>query len=484
MPSTFASPKLMERLEELLCERFKDNDTDGLRRFVGSLDPGFARHLPGPDASLARVAHEAVVLLCRHDAISETLEQVLLLCSPPNITIDPSWQVFRRRHDYGSGTVYYLHNTESSRSEALKSWPIAEADDDATRRYIERNAEDLKRLHDPSLVEIYRVISKPNHVSILMEFVLDPILAHWQFARGRTLEAVLEVYISAGQALATLHKNGLLHRNFKPTTVFVARPLAADERPRIRLAGFGMQRDRDPYVGNPFFASPEHCDGRPLTARSDQFSFCVALHHALFSEHPYFVPGANTIRMADCWDDPPHPSNAQHDYFISELKGALASASLIVPRNIPPDLSQVYAILTRGLRREPGERHESMDSLLTLLSTELALRAQRVAPPARRPTTLTATLVLVPVLAAIAGFGWWRSNLPPAPDPLAPSLKDIAQLPQAGPPEATQRPRSRAGCHDRLTALRATLAISGAAKTIALDEIDNPDRCLVELREP
>src|SRR5215510_3401784 len=40
-------------------------------------------------------------------------------------------------------------------------------------------------------------------------------------------------------------------------------------------------------VGTPLYMAPEQFLLRPTDARSDQFSFCVTLHEALFGERPF-----------------------------------------------------------------------------------------------------------------------------------------------------------------------------------------------------
>ena len=345
--------------------------------------------------------------------------------------------------------------------------------DAAARAHLIQNAKNLKEMSDPRLVPIYEVTSDLTHVSILMEFIRDPTLAAWQLERVQSFEDVMAVYIAAGKGLAALHKKGLLHRNFKPTNVFVERARSG-RRSHVRIAGFGMQRDGTPYEGNPYYASPEHCDGRTLTDKSDQFSFCVALHHALFAEHPYLVPANNSIHMADCWDDPPNPKNAVVKFFVAALERALFFGHLIKPRNIPSDRLRIYKIITRGLEREPGKRHESMEKLLARLRAALLMRSLRA-------RAIVLSLALPSVTATLLVLGPWNPAAPKCPEEVAGALKDIGQLPLTDQPTSTLR---RAHCQARLKTLRATLAASGTPSPITVELVGNADQCLIHLREP
>jgi tetratricopeptide (TPR) repeat protein len=86
--------------------------------------------------------------------------------------------------------------------------------------------------------------------------------------------------------------------------------------------------------------SPEQFQGRLADARSDQFSFSVALHEALFGARPFF------------------------GRTLDELARNVVAGNLVEPatsRRVP---AAVRLALTRGLRVEPQDRFPTMKALL------------------------------------------------------------------------------------------------------------------------
>jgi tetratricopeptide (TPR) repeat protein len=119
-------------------------------------------------------------------------------------------------------------------------------------------------------------------------------------------------------------------------------------------------------LGTPLYISPEQLTGQPADARSDQFSFCVALYEALYAQHPFYVPratgrdtGAPTDSQGQERTLPPHVI-----LFEAVLSGPLRSP----PRGTVP--RRIFDILARGLQRDPAQRYTSMRELLADLERD------------------------------------------------------------------------------------------------------------------
>src|SRR5262249_32977511 len=101
-------------------------------------------------------------------------------------------------------------------------------------------------------------------------------------------------------------------------------------------------------VGTPLYMAPEQFRAQRTDARTDQFSFSVALYQALYGAHPFANSGLGEL-MAEVTEGRVQPPPAR-------------SA-------VPPRLRR---ILLRGLAADPAARWPSMDALISALSHDPA----------------------------------------------------------------------------------------------------------------
>jgi serine/threonine protein kinase/tetratricopeptide (TPR) repeat protein len=106
-------------------------------------------------------------------------------------------------------------------------------------------------------------------------------------------------------------------------------------------------------LGTPAYMAPEQFRNEPTDARTDQFSFCVALYEAIYGERPFL--GAT----------------------MQELSDAVCGGRL---RPEPPGTSVpgwIRELLVRGLARHPAERWPSMNALLAEMEKQPAIASRR-----------------------------------------------------------------------------------------------------------
>jgi eukaryotic-like serine/threonine-protein kinase len=287
----------------------------------------------------------------------------------------------------GMGVVHAAYDPELDRKVALKILRpeiIEQLGVEGSRVRILREAQAMARLSHPNVITVHDCGTVGEHVFVAMELLDGQTLTQWIRERPRKTREVLDRFVLAGRGLAAAHAAGLIHRDFKPDNVLCGHD------GRVCVTDFGLaratqgttpdqQEERDEevlpslngvlptrllaanltrsgaIVGTPAYMAPEQMEGDSVDARSDQFSFCVALYEALYGEHPF---------LGDMRKSP----------LKSISRGPLRAA----PKNkrIP---KRIHQALLRGLSAEPAERFPSMDELLAALTHEPRARSRRIA---------------------------------------------------------------------------------------------------------
>ena len=301
----------------------------------------------------------------------------------------------------GMGEVYAAYDPQLDRKVALKllhEMASREAAARTARERLLREAKAIARLSHPNVVVVHDAgaFDDPVHgdrVFLAMEFIEGETLAAWLAAAPRSWRAIRDVFSAAGEGLAAAHEVGLVHRDFKPQNVMVGRDssvrvmdfglaseasvVEAGDAPSVDLAvarevptshmvaltGTGV------LLGTPLYMAPEQFLAHATDARTDQFSFCVALHEALYGERPF-------------------PSES-----FSALLEAVVSGRVREPTQKARVPSFLRKLLLRGLETDPSKRYPSMRALLESLRHDPIRR--------RRTYARGAAVALVALVAAV-----------------------------------------------------------------------------------
>ncbi len=320
----------------------------------------------------------------------------------------------------GMGEVYAAYDPELDRKVAVK-FLRHEIDSRQARELQRREAKAMAQLRHRNVVAVYDVGEHRERTFIAMELVDGQTLRDWLSGGDRRWRQVLEVFLRAGRGLEAAHAADIVHRDFKPSNVMVTGDLQARVMD-FGLAGVeaiadrGQEHDRSSRTpGTPAYLAPERADGAPGDARSDQFSFCVALYRALYGEPPYVPPVGARRQVAAGTDESTGTVAASHPT-RHEVSPAAAGTPAIRPpvagRGVPGWLRKA---LLRGLDLEPEERFATMDGLLTALD------------PGRRRARELRLLAVVGLILGALTVAWVasRSRTPPPCGDASPRLAGI-----------------------------------------------------------
>lgn len=156
---------------------------------------------------------------------------------------------------------------------------------------IRREAEVLRSLHHPAIVELLDVFDDGDDLVLVMDYLPGGNLAQRVGADGPLdADEVRRLGDRLLDGLAAAHRQGVVHRDIKPANVLF------DAEGNALLADFGaaIHRDATPgltasevVVGTPGFMSPEQARGEPATAASDVFALGATLAYAATGQGPF-----------------------------------------------------------------------------------------------------------------------------------------------------------------------------------------------------
>ncbi|WP_437992307.1 serine/threonine-protein kinase [Sorangium sp. So ce145] len=239
-------------------------------------------------------------------------------------------------------------------------------------------------LRSPELAEYFvreaRAAGRLNHAEVVRIFDLgetaagDPYLV-MELIEGESLRSALsrEAAMAPERAIALLlpvagamhavHEKGVVHRDLKPDNVMLVRRGGGRLQPKI--VDFGVAKivsEREAsqasasfeVFGTPDYMPPEQVLAVPdIDRRADIWSLCAMLYELLSGRPPFSSRNA-----------------------LDGLRAVLQDAvpSLVDTRGLDADL---WAIVERGLRKEPSSRWSSMRELGEALAAWLRARGVR-----------------------------------------------------------------------------------------------------------
>jgi predicted Ser/Thr protein kinase len=264
------------------------------------------------------------------------------------------------------GVVHVAHDPELGRDVAVKLLRAR-----AAPARLRREAQSLAKLAHPNVVRVYDAGEADGQTFIAMELVDGENLRQW-LASPRTRDEIVGVLVAAGRGLGAAHRAGLVHRDFKPDNVLIARD------GNVMVSDFGLARTVDApasqddpkpiataaesatvapsetltatgtILGTPAYMAPEQAVGE-ATPASDQYAFCVTAWEALFGARPFAGTTLDEVR-----------ANAR-------LGRIVRPDGTELPRRIED-------ALRRGLSGPPEARFPSIDALVAAIAPEAPRR--------------------------------------------------------------------------------------------------------------
>ncbi len=336
----------------------------------------------------------------------------------------------------GMGLVYRARDTRLNRNVALKvvaeSYIATGTPAPSSHERFFREARASSALNHPNICTIYDVGEQGGQPYLVMELLEGETLKQIIHGHSLPLEQLLDYGIQLCSALVEAHTHGILHRDIKPTNLFITRP---DQGFGIlKVLDFGIAKhaavnastsdslgdltrssagetltSQGTTFGTVAYMAPEQARGEQVDARADVFSAGVVLYEMATGAAPFF--GASIAEI-----------------FAALLTREPDSIRQREPK-FPRDLERViFKALAKDREKRYGSAAELRSDLEQIQAALLGMTGggipstrMRVATGysmPRNPRAWAKPIALIAVLlvlagAGYAGFAWWRAR--PAP---------------------------------------------------------------------
>jgi len=241
------------------------------------------------------------------------------------------------------GIVYEAHDPYSDGRVALKV-ALAESlkDRESGARYRKmffNEAHAAGKLKHPNILEIYDAGVDGDECYIVMELVegAGTIRSYCKPETLLSVDEVVEIIFKCAKALDYAHRQGVIHRDIKPTNIL----LTKDRDVKIGDFSIAHVVSSDTtntmpmgFVGSPRYMSPEQVHEENITNQTDLFSLGIVMYEMLTGQHPF---AADTF---------------------SRLIHKIINKKPPPLRTCRPELPEILEkIVSHALEKEPGRRY-------------------------------------------------------------------------------------------------------------------------------
>jgi serine/threonine protein kinase len=246
------------------------------------------------------------------------------------------------------GCVYEATHRSLGKRVAIKRFhPHLAANPDSLARFVGEGRA-IAQVRHAHVVEVFDLDEEDGAPYLVMELLEGCTLAE-RIAHGAALSLVetVDLALPLVSALSAAHAAGVVHRDVKPSNVFLRRALLSEPC----IVDFGVSKHAShaaveeltqsgTLVGSYPYFSPEHTRGaKNVTAQSDQYSLAVVLYECVTGTRPFQGESAY------------------------ELMHAIATRDVRPPSRVRPSIPREFdEVLLRAMHRDPLHRYRSMQA--------------------------------------------------------------------------------------------------------------------------
>jgi hypothetical protein len=238
-----------------------------------------------------------------------------------------------------NGTIWEAERLADGELVAVKMLRAAVAHDTIAADRLRREAAALGLAWHPNVVEVYEDGHLPDGTSYLvMERLHGESLGERLRRVGAlTPEELVPIALQLCDALGAVHAAGIVHRDVKPSNIFLAQDAGSDAI-KVKVLDFGIARvewaetrltNANAPLGTPGYMSPEQEQGQEIDHRSDIFGMGGVLYECLTG----FAP---PLRTNELWERSEDPSVDAQSGVQRALHAIAPDYRLVIERAMAP----------------------------------------------------------------------------------------------------------------------------------------------------
>ena len=263
------------------------------------------------------------------------------------------------------GEVYRAKDPELDRDVAIKVLSERLSQDAEAIQRFKREAKTLAALSHAHILTVFAFGSEGDVDYAVSELLEGETLGE-RLRRERRLPwgQALDIALSVAEGLAAAHAKGIVHRDIKPTNLFITSkdvvkildfglaksvsllPVGSQNESALTVVREGGATEAGIIMGTLAYMSPEQAKGAAATPTSDCFSFGCVLYEMLSGTAP-FTRGTHTETLAALLRDAPAP-------FEPEIPGIPGELQRVVRKALAKETSDRFA--------SAGELHQDLEA--------------------------------------------------------------------------------------------------------------------------
>jgi NIMA (never in mitosis gene a)-related kinase len=235
--------------------------------------------------------------------------------------------------------VYRAAHLETDTQVAIKRIKIFDLHA-AVRKEVDTEISLLQKLDHPNLIQYHEHFHHESDLYIVMELAIGGQMAHKVEAVRKTSVRIEEKLLwgwlnDVASGLAYLHSRRVLHRDVKPSHIFLG------DDGQAKLGDFGLSKVMSAKtqiafscVGTPFYMSPELVKGEGYAFGSDVWSLGCSIYELAAGYPPFFRADMDFYALGDAICSARYPALAA-DNWSREFIAVIADILAVDPRQRP-----------------------------------------------------------------------------------------------------------------------------------------------------